>query len=110
MCVCVLLGTPATHSKENLMEWLDALVLSVTASDVRVYDHRRQRLYGIFAGLRQHKCMKVISLDLLSGLDEWLAEYVQNHYSCGTLLMTTLAARGSTSCHPILCGPFQKCY
>ena len=39
MCVCVLLGTSATHSKENLMEWLDALVLSVTASDVRVYDH-----------------------------------------------------------------------
>ena len=106
--MCVLLGATATQSKENLLEWLDTIVLSVATTEVLVYDHRRQRLEGEYCGLRSNEVNTIISR--ISGLLEWAAECVQHQWSCGTLLVASMGGHGNLTTNPLLIGPFQKCY
>lgn len=49
-------------------------------------------------------------ISLLSGLSEWTGEYITNHKSCGTLMMTTYGEHGGTTSGPVLVDPFQKCF
>ena len=106
--MCVLLGTTAAESKQHLVDWLDAVVSSVAATDTRVFDHRGHKVDGEYTGLRYNEAQDILSK--LSGLSEWAADCITNRYSCGTLLVTTSGGRGNSSTSPILCGPFQKCY
>ena len=43
----VLLGSTAAQSKQNLIDWLDAVVSVVATADALVYDHGGNRWRGI---------------------------------------------------------------
>ena len=74
--MCVLLGTTAAESKQHLVDWLDAVVSSVAATDTRVLDHRGHKVDGEYTGLRYNEAQDILSK--LSGLSEWAADCITN--------------------------------
>ena len=77
-------------------------------ADVLVYDHGNNKIDGKYNGLRSHELAKVEGV--LSSLDQWAFECIQQQISCGRFVTTTAGGRGGTSDEVILVGPFQKVY
>ena len=104
MYVLLLGGTPA-QSRQNLVAWLDQVVQSNVGANVLVYDHGNNKINGKYNGLRPNELAKVEGV--LSSLDQWAVECVQQQISCGRFVTTT-GGRGGMSDEVILVGPFQK--
>ena len=103
-----LLGATPAQSYQNLVRWLDQVVQSKAGADSLVYDHGNNKIHGKYIGLRPNELAKIESV--LSSLDQWAFECVQQRISCRRFVTTTCGGRGGTSNEVILVGPFQKVY
>ena len=102
----VLLGRNVAESKQNLVRWLDEIVLTRTATDPRTIDLSGNRIPGRYSGIKQREYMQIEQA--LSSVDQWTAQCVQQHLSCGNYLVNLGTGRGKSSEVCILMGPFQK--
>ena len=101
----MLLGTTASQSKRNLMEWMDNLVTSIASEEAKLYSLSGQREHGTFVNLSNQEFAKIIAK--LTKLRDWACEIVRNSLSCGSLTMIMRGGRGDVSHQGLFVGPFQ---
>lgn len=101
----VLLGTTATESKVNFMEWVDQLVVSVATEHCKVYTTTGIRDHGNFANLTTEQF--IIVLARFSMAQTWMLDIVNNGYSCGAFFVMTGGGLDCVTQQGMLMGPFQ---
>ena len=102
----VLLGINEAESKENLIRWMDEIVLANTSIDPRTRDTSNNIIPGRYIGLKQSEC--AVIQQAISSTSEWGSECVLNRISCGNFLLHQASGRGSSIEVCIVLGPFQK--
>lgn len=103
--IVVLLGTTASESKTNLLEWMDKIISSVATEKCMPKTLSGLRDHGSYVNLTIEEYLQVLAK--LSKPKAWIADIIRNNTSCGAFITVSGGGRGKMSQQGMYLGPFQ---